>query len=155
MLRRLVVSRKKVMGLYRLLGNKADVIKGFAKRCNEQWEIAPRSEIGLYLGDIQDHILTMTGNLSHYETFVDDCFCCSVGGDIDMTTQVTFEGSFKLPRPDQHSYERTPRADRRCAGETDCTWYHRSADEHHHWHVGHERAGSGARCPESVLVLVE
>lgn len=68
MLRRVGEARKKVMGLYRLLGNKADVIKGFAKRCNEQWEIAPRSEIGLYLGDIQDHILTMTSNLSHYET---------------------------------------------------------------------------------------
>ena len=71
MLRRVGECRKKVMGLYRLLGNKADVIKGFAKRCNEQWEIAPRSEIGLYLGDIQDHILTMTSNLSHYETYVD------------------------------------------------------------------------------------
>ena len=68
MLRRVGQGRKKVMGLYRLLGNKADVIKGFAKRCNEQWEIAPRSEIGLYLGDIQDHILTMTSNLGHYET---------------------------------------------------------------------------------------
>ncbi|KAI9835295.1 MAG: hypothetical protein M1819_002439 [Sarea resinae] len=67
MLRRVGDCRKKVMGLYRLLGNKADVIKGFAKRCNEQWEVAPRSEIGLYLGDIQDHIVTMTGNLSHYE----------------------------------------------------------------------------------------
>lgn len=53
MLRRVGDCRKKVMGLYRLLGNKADVIKGFAKRCNEQWEVAPRSEIGLYLGDIQ------------------------------------------------------------------------------------------------------
>ena len=70
MLRRVGECRKKVMGLYRLLGNKADVIKGFAKRCNEQWEIAPRSEIGLYLGDIQDHILTMTSNLSHYETYI-------------------------------------------------------------------------------------
>lgn len=70
MLRRVGEGRKKVMGLYRLLGNKADVIKGFAKRCNEQWEIAPRSEIGLYLGDIQDHILTMTGNLGHYETLL-------------------------------------------------------------------------------------
>ena len=68
MLRRVGQGRKKVMGLYRLLGNKADVIKGFAKRCNEQWEVAPRSEIGLYLGDIQDHILTMTSNLGHYET---------------------------------------------------------------------------------------
>jgi len=67
MLRRVGECRKKVMSLYRLLGNKADVIKGFAKRCNEHWEVAPRSEIGLYLGDIQDHIITMTGNLSHYE----------------------------------------------------------------------------------------
>ena len=70
MLRRVGEGRKKVMGLYRLMGNKADVIKGFAKRCNEHWDIAPKSEIGLYLGDIQDHILTMTSNLSHYETYV-------------------------------------------------------------------------------------
>jgi magnesium transporter len=67
MLHRVGDCRKKVMSLYRLLGNKADVIKGFAKRCNEHWEVAPRSEIGLYLGDIQDHIVTMTGSLSHYE----------------------------------------------------------------------------------------
>lgn len=67
MLRRVGECRKKVMSLYRLLGNKADVIKGFAKRCNEQWDIAPRNEIGMYLGDIQDHIVTMTANLSHYE----------------------------------------------------------------------------------------
>ncbi|OLL25863.1 putative metal ion transporter [Neolecta irregularis DAH-3] len=53
MLRRIGVVRKKVMGLLRLLGSKADVIKGFSKRCNEKWDIAPRSEIGLYLGDIQ------------------------------------------------------------------------------------------------------
>lgn len=68
MLRRYGECRKKVMGLYRLLSNKADVVKGFAKRCNEQWEVAPKSEIGLYLGDIQDHIMTMTSNLAHYET---------------------------------------------------------------------------------------
>jgi magnesium transporter len=67
MLRRVGESRKKVMGLYRLLGNKADVIKGFAKRCNPEWNVAPRSEVGLYLGDIQDHIVTMTGILSHCE----------------------------------------------------------------------------------------
>lgn len=69
MLRKVGECRKKVMSLYRLLGNKADVIKGFAKRCNEHWEVAPRSEIGLYLGDIQDHIVTMTGNLSHFERY--------------------------------------------------------------------------------------
>jgi magnesium transporter len=70
MLRQTGDCRKNVMQLYRLLGTKADVIKGFAKRCNEQWEIAPKSEIGMYLGDIQDHIVTMTGNLSHYEKWV-------------------------------------------------------------------------------------
>ncbi|KAL1967836.1 hypothetical protein VTN77DRAFT_2525 [Rasamsonia byssochlamydoides] len=70
MLRRVGECRKKVMGMYRLLSNKADVIKGFAKRCNEQWEVAPKSEIGLYLGDIQDHIMTMTSNLTHYETLL-------------------------------------------------------------------------------------
>ena len=70
MLRRIGECRKKVMSLYRLLGQKADVIKGFAKRCNEQWEVAPKSEIGLYLGDIQDHIITMSSNLSHYETLL-------------------------------------------------------------------------------------
>ncbi|KAK5098744.1 CorA metal ion transporter [Lithohypha guttulata] len=70
MLRRVGETRKKVMSLYRLLGTKADVIKGFAKRCNEQWDVAPKSEIGLYLGDIQDHILTMTSNLGHYETLL-------------------------------------------------------------------------------------
>ncbi|KAF1949276.1 cora-domain-containing protein [Byssothecium circinans] len=70
MLRRVGECRKKVMSLYRLLSTKADVIKGFAKRCTEQWEVAPRSEIGLYLGDIQDHIVTMTANLSHYETLL-------------------------------------------------------------------------------------
>ncbi|SPN96848.1 related to MNR2 - manganese resistance protein [Cephalotrichum gorgonifer] len=66
-LRRVSDCRKRVMSLYRLLGNKADVIKGFAKRCNEQYKVTPHSDIGLYLGDIQDHIVTMTSNLSHYE----------------------------------------------------------------------------------------
>ncbi|CCH46187.1 Manganese resistance protein MNR2 [Wickerhamomyces ciferrii] len=67
MLKRIGECRKRVMSLLRLLGSKADVIKGFAKRCNEQWEVAPRSEIGMYLGDIQDHIVTMVQSLNHYE----------------------------------------------------------------------------------------
>ena len=53
MLKQIGECRKKVMGLMRLLGGKADVIKGFAKRCNEQYSVTPRGEIGLYLGDIQ------------------------------------------------------------------------------------------------------
>lgn len=67
MLRRIGACRKKVMGLLRLMGNKADVVKGLAKRCNENWSVAPKSDIGLYLSDIQDHLITMTQNLSHFE----------------------------------------------------------------------------------------
>jgi magnesium transporter len=59
--------RKKVMSLMRLLGGKADVIKGFSKRCNEQYSVTPRGDIGLYLGDIQDHVVTMMSNLNHFE----------------------------------------------------------------------------------------
>jgi hypothetical protein len=33
------------MGLLRLMGNKADVVKGLAKRCNENWSVAPKSDI--------------------------------------------------------------------------------------------------------------
>lgn len=60
-------SRKRIMQLLRLLGGKADVIKGFAKRCNESYSVAPRGDVGLYLSDIQDHVVTMMSNLSHFE----------------------------------------------------------------------------------------
>lgn len=59
--------RKRVLNMMRLLGGKADVIKGFAKRCTEQYQITPRGDIGLYLGDIQDHVVTMMSNLGHVE----------------------------------------------------------------------------------------
>ncbi len=67
LLRQIGECRKKVMSLMRLLGGKADVIKGFSKRCNEQYSVTPRGEIGLYLGDIQDHVVTMMSNLGHFE----------------------------------------------------------------------------------------
>ncbi|KAL2039143.1 hypothetical protein N7G274_008192 [Stereocaulon virgatum] len=66
-LRQIGECRKKVMSLMRLLNGKADVIKGFAKRCNESYTVTPRGEIGLYLGDIQDHVVTMMSNLGHFE----------------------------------------------------------------------------------------
>ena len=67
LLKHIGLCRKNVMSLMRLLGGKADVIKGFAKRCNESYSVTPRGEIGLYLGDIQDHVITMMSNLQHVE----------------------------------------------------------------------------------------
>lgn len=67
MLQRISNLRKKILGMLKLLGGKADVIKMFAKRCNEHWDIAPTGEIGLYLGDIQGIVLccTMLTTRSH------------------------------------------------------------------------------------------
>jgi len=67
LLRQIGDCRKKVMSLMRLLGGKADVIKGFAKRCNESYTVTPRGEVGLYLSDVQDHVVTMMSNLGHFE----------------------------------------------------------------------------------------
>ena len=66
-LRRVGTTRKSVMSLMRLLGGKADVLKGFTKRCNENYKMTPRMDIGLYLGDIQDHVVTMMNILNHCE----------------------------------------------------------------------------------------
>ena len=153
MLRRVGEGRKKVMGLYRLMGNKADVIKGFAKRCTEQWDIAPKSEIGLYLGDIQDHILTMTSNLSHYETCVWSS-SVSASTDADTFMQTPFAGPFQLPGADQYSDERAAGANRGRAGKADGSRNDCSANEHNNRHVGHERFGAWAKRRQSVLVLV-
>lgn len=104
MLQRIGESRRKTMTLMRLLSGKADVIKMFAKRCEDeangigpaltsqinianlqagggdvrltcptpkqalgQQTTQPRGDIALYLGDIQDHLLTMYQNLLAYE----------------------------------------------------------------------------------------
>lgn len=125
MLQRIGESRRKVMTLMRLLSGKADVIKMFAKRCqdeaqshtiqshlnlanlnsgsgsgnatpapfsnsgvsfgpnpganpnllssqyqqfqNQHGRAQPRADIALYLGDIQDHVVTMFQNLLAYE----------------------------------------------------------------------------------------
>ncbi|KAI9101703.1 hypothetical protein DFS34DRAFT_426460 [Phlyctochytrium arcticum] len=65
MLRRIGHARKKVMQLLRLLSSKAEVLRIIIKRCGER--LPADSETSLYLGDIQDHVITMVQNLSHYE----------------------------------------------------------------------------------------
>ncbi|RLV90066.1 Magnesium transporter ALR2 [Spathaspora sp. JA1] len=79
MLQRIMEARRKVMTLMRLLSGKADVIKMFAKRCQDEaiqqdmshpvqaTAARPRANIALYLGDIQDHVVTMFQNLLAYE----------------------------------------------------------------------------------------
>lgn len=70
MLQRIGESRRKTMTLMRLLSGKNDVIKMFMKRFNSSHNNETsdyRTDISLYLGDIQDHILTMHSNLLSFE----------------------------------------------------------------------------------------
>ncbi|KAI5859337.1 cora-like Mg2+ transporter [Durotheca rogersii] len=66
-LRKIGGVRKNTLGLMRVLGGKADILRGFTKRCNENYKVTPRMDIGMYLGDIQDHVVTMMTNLTHFE----------------------------------------------------------------------------------------
>ncbi|ORX51227.1 cora-domain-containing protein [Hesseltinella vesiculosa] len=72
MLRRIGYCRKRVMSLLRLLVTKVDVVKTMIKRgkassgdLTSKSTISP--EVVLYLGDVQDHLITMLQSLNHYE----------------------------------------------------------------------------------------
>ncbi|KAL0089302.1 hypothetical protein F4703DRAFT_1840401 [Phycomyces blakesleeanus] len=88
MLRRIGSCRKTVMQLLRLLGPKADVLRSLIKRYEDRMhelahivktkpkqnildglieEARVQHEVILYLGDIQDHILTMLQNVTHFD----------------------------------------------------------------------------------------
>ncbi|KAI7871321.1 hypothetical protein BDF14DRAFT_1878713 [Spinellus fusiger] len=71
MLRRIGYCRKKMMSLLRLLVTKADVVKTLIKRGEAKHTGSKRpalsNEVALYLGDVQDHIITMLQSLNHYE----------------------------------------------------------------------------------------
>ncbi|KAL1921168.1 uncharacterized protein VTP21DRAFT_10884 [Calcarisporiella thermophila] len=101
MLRRIGYARKKMMGMLRLLGNKTDVLRGLIKRCENP-------EVALYLGDVQDHILTMVQSLSHYEKISSRShsnYLAQISIDAtmnsndtnDMLTKLTALGSVILP----------------------------------------------------------
>ncbi|KAK1594167.1 cora-like Mg2+ transporter [Colletotrichum navitas] len=69
-LRKIGCTRKNVMSLMRLLGGKTDVLRAFTKRCTEDYEVTPHIDIALYLGDIQDHTVTMMNSLVHFDTIL-------------------------------------------------------------------------------------
>ncbi|GBB86672.1 hypothetical protein RclHR1_13050001 [Rhizophagus clarus] len=74
MLVRIGLCRKLVMTLLKMLGTKVDVIKGLIKRFEDKLFVSESDkglgDVTLYLGDIQDHIITMLQNLNHYENML-------------------------------------------------------------------------------------
>ncbi|KAL2014658.1 hypothetical protein VTN00DRAFT_2183 [Thermoascus crustaceus] len=59
--------RRKIVAIRRLLDGKIDVIKSFARHCNEHFSVTAYNKIALYFGDILDHVTTMVSNLVHFE----------------------------------------------------------------------------------------
>ncbi|KAI8086309.1 uncharacterized protein BX664DRAFT_265728 [Halteromyces radiatus] len=85
MVSRIGFCRKRVMQMLRLLSSKSDVIRALIKRFEERSLSSTTSsyssssvlshgrilpDVGLYLGDVQDHIVTMLQNLNHFETLL-------------------------------------------------------------------------------------
>ncbi|KAI8089451.1 uncharacterized protein BX664DRAFT_262880, partial [Halteromyces radiatus] len=76
MLRRIGYCRKRMMSLLRLLVTKVDVVKTITKRGQMENNTKIQSsssrptirpEVVIYLGDVQDHLITMLQSLNHYE----------------------------------------------------------------------------------------
>ncbi|RUS32376.1 hypothetical protein BC938DRAFT_475578 [Jimgerdemannia flammicorona] len=112
MLRRIGHCRKKVMLLLRLLSTKADVVRGLMKRFEDRVketaaEVAGgmagggvgaminkgmHHNIALYLGDIQDHIITMVQNLNGYDKILarsHSSYLAQVSVELTQTSAVT------------------------------------------------------------------
>ncbi|RAL06722.1 magnesium transporter CorA family protein [Aspergillus homomorphus CBS 101889] len=63
---------KSITQLTNLLSGKNDVINGFVKRCQakSQNAVFPKGEMIVYLGDVQDHLVTTLTSLSHFDEIV-------------------------------------------------------------------------------------
>lgn len=77
-LSRLGKTRDIVMRVLRLIAGKADVIHSFGKRVQEQWAMMPgkttdTTDISLFLGDIEDHLVSMHHTLSAQEKILSRC----------------------------------------------------------------------------------
>ncbi|KAJ5624820.1 hypothetical protein N7510_001129 [Penicillium lagena] len=68
--------RKKITHIIRVLHGKVDVLNGFVKRCQAPDKggsvdaVFPNGDLLLYLGDVQDHLVTMLSSLAHTDEII-------------------------------------------------------------------------------------
>ncbi|CAO3589475.1 unnamed protein product [Absidia cylindrospora] len=115
MLKRISRGRKRTIQVSRLLTTKADVVKSLMKRYEEKWQRAggygaliedefstttpeelvalkTLNEVLLYLGDIQDHLVTMLQNINHYNRMLSRAhtnYLAQVNVDLSKTYRTT------------------------------------------------------------------
>ncbi|KAJ5236958.1 hypothetical protein N7489_007049 [Penicillium chrysogenum] len=66
------VLRKKITHIIRCLNGKVDVLNGFVKRCQspDKHPVFPDGDLLLYLGDVQDHLVTTLSTLGHIDEII-------------------------------------------------------------------------------------
>ena len=66
------VLRKKITHIIRCLHGKVDVLNGFVKRCQapDRLPVFPDGDLLLYLGDVQDHLVTTLSTLAHIDEII-------------------------------------------------------------------------------------
>lgn len=64
--------RKKITHIIRCLNGKVDVLNGFVKRCQspDKPAVFPDGDLLLYLGDVQDHLVTTMSTLNHIDEII-------------------------------------------------------------------------------------
>ncbi|CAI7617503.1 unnamed protein product [Penicillium glandicola] len=66
------ILRKKITHIIRCLHGKVDVLNGFVKRCQspDKHPVFPDGNLLLYLGDVQDHLVTTLSTLGHIDEII-------------------------------------------------------------------------------------
>lgn len=66
------ILRKKITYIVRSLHGKVDVLNGFVKRCEapDKLPIFPDGDLLMYLGDVQDHLVTTLSTLAHIDEII-------------------------------------------------------------------------------------
>jgi Mg2+ and Co2+ transporter CorA len=64
--------RKRITHIIRCLHGKVDVLNGFVKRCQspDKHPVFPDGDLLLYLGDVQDHLVTTLSSLGHIDEII-------------------------------------------------------------------------------------
>jgi len=125
------------MGLLRLMGNKADVVKGLAKRCNENWRVAPTSDIVrlIHLQILASLTRLVPGALSlRYPRPLDHD-----DPEFKPLRKDSFSFSLQLPRPNLNRDDRREQPDQRRLVEVDRAGYGAHPHELGHRSLGYER----------------
>jgi Mg2+ and Co2+ transporter CorA len=118
------------MGLLRLMGNKADVVKGLAKRCNENWKVAPTSDI------VRFSSMTFASRINFEKGIISVRHSRPSDHDdakLEPLRKNIITHTLELSSADQHRDDGREQSDQRGAFQAHGAGNHPHSDEPYHW----------------------